>query len=121
MGKPGPDPLQLRFLGPQRIIQTLADLRQHIVSGVDPTINLAVLAFGSDTRGLLDWTEIASPNTTADQWTTTQNTLLDALSVTRFGKTRSARNRFLERFARSANLVPTCPFSPQNGGRHSRA
>jgi hypothetical protein len=77
----GCDPLELRFAGPQFALALLSDLHSTAAASAKPEINFALMAFGSDTRPILDWVNI---DTQAPGWQSELSTYISDLSAERF-------------------------------------
>lgn len=86
------DPLNLRFEAIQFALSTLVDYKTNLIPTVQ--LRMAVINFGDSPQLTLDWTEIHNEA----EWGATRDTILETLSVDRFGNTNLGNTDFVEAF-----------------------
>lgn len=108
------DPLGLRFIGPQYALDWLADYLNALPEAVQPDVRVAVLAFGTGTRPLLQWVDV---DVTAPDWPDQLRARQDLLAPGRFGSTNLIYTNFLGAFAEAKRLLDSAPPATTSGNR----
>jgi len=110
---PPSDQFGLRFEAVQYALRTLAEYQSAL--GSNFAFRMAVLSFGDTPELSLDWTDI---NPSAANWPKQENTLIDQLSASHFGKRNLGNTNFLAAYKEAEQLFGKLPAA---AGTHFKA
>lgn len=122
-GRVSNDPQGFRFKAPQYALEWLSIYRQSVLKADDLRLRIALLAFGSDQRLLLNWTPLVEAADgsipTPTVWRQQLDQLKYDISADRFGFTNLYNTNFRDAVHEGKNLFDRAP-SLAAGEKHLR-
>jgi len=111
-GPEGTDPNGLRFTGPQYAVKHIDYLLQampHVTTQTE--VNLAMVAFGTDQRPILNWQAVGT-NANTSNWETAKAKIIDDLSESRWTGRNLKETNFEGVFASADTYFNNAPSTP---------
>ncbi len=112
----GNDPLGLRFAAPQYSLDWIRSVLEAFPPDDIPTVNIALLAFGTNPREILQWTTVYKGYSTTD-WELLEDQIVEDMSNERFRNTGGDLTNlvftdFFQAFQRAREMFQNTPTAP---------